>query len=188
MTWEEWVGHHITLFGLSKADQLATVAKWWRLFEGGGFSPREMAADSDWVALHDPPRILDGHMRGLLEYARQQRARAAARPTEADFTACFDCGGSGWVVVPSWKPFQGRWGTAGCACTCSAGSRNREANRERMGGPTPIEVYEATNPGWREQLKAQERQQGEELRALNEAGGIACEIGKVVVRAKRASG
>lgn len=199
MTWDDWVRAHATTFGLTRPEHLETLVRWARIFGGGGFTPAEMAAASEHVALHDPPRFLDGHLRSLLDRALAERARRAAlSKPDAGWADCPDCGGSGLVPVPSWKPFERRWGEACCSCTCPAGARRNEswegyrsaaaARGERVGPLTPVDVYDAERPGWRERLAAQRRQHAEELAALGAAGGLAAAVGKVVGRAKRAAG
>lgn len=191
MTWEDWAEQHKQTFAWDRPELLQTLVRWARLFQGAGFAPREMADASEWVALHDPPRYPDGHLRSLLDRARAARA-AHARPTAEDWAECPDCGSTGVVSVPSWNHVARRWYTAGVACTCNAGVRHAESMRGYWASKgvqrevVTLDVFEASMPDWRERLKANSRQQAEELHAVNEAGGLAASVGRVVSRAGRA--
>lgn len=194
MTWDDWARAHRETFGWHREELLATLVRWARLFERGGYTPEEMAAATERVAL-DAPQYPDAHLRGLMEAARAARARAAAgRRDDAAWSDCPDCGGAGLVPVPSWKPFERRWGEACCCCTCAAGQRRAvawegyrsaaSARGARVAALLPLDVYDAEHPGWRGRLAGRRRQVAEELAEVRQAGDLGRSVGRIVARLK----
>lgn len=189
---DAWVGHHSTVFGMDREQDLATFLSWRELFVAAGYTAAELTEATDWVAVNVPLKYRSEHLAALQERIRTRRAEALAKDRRAEISwpDCHLCGGCAFVSVPVLSQVaDGRWhGYATCAvfCACPRGQRERERFEGRCQGkrkiPLALAEYEPRNPAWREQLDARKAFEGARLRAENSSRYADKRLGPILKR------
>lgn len=129
---DEWTEYHLRAFGLPLTDDfLQTFLVWKEVFRHLRYGSTELwAATADMVASPPPParfgELLNSHLRAIHQSVRDRRKAArGGSPGTTYYSACSDCGNSGWVTVPHPRDVDnGSWLsslTAAVTCRCSAG-------------------------------------------------------------------
>lgn len=159
MTWQDWAREHAIAFGMTSEREGATLSKWARQFQQGGYDPAELARATEWLVLH-PPRFPNQHLELLLEFVRGQRARlrnateaqarreAEPEPTSGD---CSLCAGTGLVQGLTWtkRTRSGRPVLACVSCRCGVGVALHQRRLEAGYPLRSLDEHERAAPDWR---------------------------------------
>lgn len=185
-SWPEWVSHHRRLFALHP-ESTAMLAEWAGLFELAGWTPSELRAASDWLAMHAPPKKPSEHLQALQDCVRGKRFEAVRRLEQDDPRGtCRDCGGSGRVIVPHLRCAVAQpvsWYTLAVACSCALGDWYL-----RHGGYLSLGDYERVVPDWRERIAEHERWQEEQRRVSANTRVFDGVLGRIKARQLAAGG
>lgn len=171
------------MFSDAEADM---VAHWAALLANEGFAADELAAASEWLVVHDPPKWRDKHCDRLKERVLSQRVLSrSVGPRPDDPGTCCLCGGSGMVSVPGCAGLVTRsgatldgaepWSLFAVLCRCALGRwlRPRQGDENRR---LTLDDYEKLNPDWRQQLE----RRGRLLRQRGEVGDLTRSVDAVL--------
>ncbi len=188
-----WVSYHAKLFGMDSERDVASLLAWRDLFDSAGYSPAELRAASDALALSpEPLKWREDHRRELVRHlraARQDRLTRPATDGETSYPSCWICGGGGWVCgLPDLRQVKsGQWlGSATCAvlCSCSYGQKEgqRHSPKEDRRRPMTLMRYEALNPKWLEQQSLRAETVAAEAKASDQTSAADRLLGPIVRR------
>jgi hypothetical protein len=180
-----WAIDYCNLFRLKPESLIGTLETWFEAFDANHCTTNELKLALAAMRRNPPEydrehfRVLSLHVRHLRAEQSAAMVRAASQPKEEEYGICDLCGSTGWVTVPHprcvregdfWPPHY----ELAVYCRCGLGrwfydnhSDMREAMRRQ--GRTPgvsIDVYEAWNPKWREQLEHRRHVEDTEWRAI----------------------
>lgn len=185
--WKPWVERHALLFGLTSEADVVMVREWANLFDGAGYTPAELLAATETLALTDPPKYRSDHLNALMGAVRAARAKLAAAPPPSDapdWTRCQLCEDTGRVIVPNRTLLkQNRRGTEAVLCRCRLGDWFRQSMLDKR--PPLLDDYEREVPDWEEIAKQHKRQEKSENEALGKASGMDRTFGPIVARIQK---
>ncbi len=156
---ERWVKHHATVFGMDRAEDLATFLSWRKLFLRVGYTEAELREATDWLALNDPPTWRVEHLKAIQARIRSRRIELREqKPADGSgesYPDCHICHGAAWVIVPDLRAVSGgEWnGKHTCAVLCSCPYGHKESLRHKKFVPVRLSSYERRNPGWADQVE-----------------------------------
>lgn len=176
---ESWAINHATIFGLSEDAEISAIMAW---REALGATDEELADATRYLsqnleALTVPkdmpyPGKMTVHLMALRKRILWERAKRyeVEKPTWEDkYGTCARCSSSGFVIVPHlkfvkdgvWIPQIGGAGeeifhTFAVQCHCALGNWARDHTKQKS---MTLESYQASNPGWAEQLNSRKKQE-----------------------------
>lgn len=188
-TWDAWAVHASRVFLMTSDAELLALSEWARLYADAGFTPTELIAATDHVALNDPPRFRADLRNALAGRVRNERKRITTATRQPEPAGCPTCDSSGRVVVPNRVLMAaGKQGTEAVYCRCRLGMWYREQAREylrerqRPGEPTTIEMYEQDVPEWEEVFAGWKKRDEAERVADYNASRLDRTLGQIVAR------
>ncbi len=132
-TYATWTQQHSTIFGFS-ADEANMLVSWVKMFAREGFTPEELVAATNRLALAADPVWRRDHCNALVSLVRDGRKKAIQAPPMPDDRGRHDlCGGTGLVIVPHPKTLRGeteQWYNFAVTCTCPLGLWKAECFKE----------------------------------------------------------
>lgn len=166
----KWIATHRALFGAHAGTWSEVHQAWASLFALEGRTDEEMteavlrvsrrAKIPEWPPGH--LEALRAELRGIDEEKRAAMARVRAE-REAEFPACPECRGAGWICgVPhpdhlddngTWPPEVGQPGyTIAVVCDCPRGQGVTVKTRDGM-SPLRLTAYTRRLPDWRARIR-----------------------------------
>jgi hypothetical protein len=175
--------------------ELLALSEWSRLYADAGFTPAEMIAATDHVAINDPPRFRADLRNALASRVRNERKRLTTATRDPEPAGCLTCDSSGRVIVPNRVLLRaGKRGTEAVFCRCRLGVWYREQardylrERQRPGEPTSIDLYEQDVPDWEDVFKAWRKSEEAERVADYNASRLDRALGEIVARLRTREG
>lgn len=186
-----WGERHGSVFGLRSDDDAASLLEWVTIFRRGGYTPAELHAATDWLAMHDPPRFLNQHLAAIREHVHRQRQAACSRSADGspEFGECRLCGSTGVICgLPSLRALEcGQWATCAALCHCALGrwigqrQRGQTSSGDPRGPLVTLANYEIHCPNWRTLIAEHDAEIRRELEAESSNCGFA-EMDEIVNR------
>lgn len=163
-TYEDWEDFHVRVFGITSEPMREMVSDISGIFMREGFTPKELFAASDFLAINCPPKFPGDHLSGLSEFLRNARRKAhVATPSAHVESHCTLCAGGGVTAVPMLAgmvtaggfqiPNDGAWRTVAVLCHCHVGRRLALNSRQNEKVMRTLEDYAREVPDWRQRMK-----------------------------------